>query len=108
MVSKNVEHLGTRKCVSRVTIQDHHKIRETIHQAARKFLLPVKTALHFAMLGDIHKRSLITHKVSARIMNSRRRVHGDYFLAILPVSQRHLASAEESKFAQPAPLLLAI
>src|SRR6266852_6107214 len=48
-------------------IEHQNEIREAVHQAAGKFLLLVKAALHFAAFGDVHNRALITNNMAGVI-----------------------------------------
>ena len=107
-IAENVENLRARKGISRIGVQSDHQIGETVHQAAGEFLLAVQAALHFALLGDVHERSLIPHKFAGRIADHRRRVQGDDFAPVLLVLQGDFAGAQESKLIQPGAFSLAI
>ena len=75
---------------------------------AGEFLFAVEAALHFPLLGNVHKGSLVTHKFSGGVAYRRRRVHRNHVAPILAVPQRDFMRAQESEIAQLALFLRAV
>src|ERR1700676_2705805 len=71
VVAKNVFNARAGESAVARGVEDENQIREAVHQTARKFLLLIQTAFHFAPFGDVHQRAVITNDVAAGIADHR-------------------------------------
>src|ERR1700731_2319867 len=60
----------------------------------------MQTALHFPLLGHVHKCALIAYKLARRIANHGCRVQRNDFTSALPVFQSDLTGAEKSEIVE--------
>ena len=98
--AENFENLRADKGVPAFGIEGDDQVGETVHQAAGEFLFAVETALHFALLGDVHERSLVAHKFAGGIADGRGRVDRHHVMPVLPVLQGDFMGAQETQFAK--------
>src|SRR5260370_12390380 len=64
-------------------IEYQDEIGKAIDEAAGKFLLLVKSALHLAALGDVHERALIAHYAAGIVAHGTGRSHAHAVIAVL-------------------------
>src|SRR4029077_17668254 len=86
------EHLfatRTDKGVLGSGVENQDKVGEVVDQAAGELLLLVEAALHFAALGDVHKRALIPQHAAGIIANGCGRIEAYDGSAVL-TDQRYL------------------
>src|SRR6267142_2890257 len=69
LVTENLLRTRADEGVVGADIEHENEIREAVDQATGKFLLLVEAALHFAPLGDVHNRALISHDMAGAIAN---------------------------------------